>query len=460
MLLGSFILGHLGLLIDELDYGGSALVKENKKAFKQVGRQIAAMHPDTIVLTTPHNIRYADYIHISPGPGAHGQMTGPWGASIKMDVAYDEEFVAKLTEGALAENIAAGTEWEVNPELDWATMTPLKFVNDYYTDYKLVRICVSGLPFEDHYKLGRIIREISDVLGRKMVFIGSGDLSHRLAPTSPYHYAPEGAAFEEQVVDAMTTSNFLKFLTFDLDFLEIAAECGLRSCIVAAGTLDGRNVEGKLLAHEPSYGVGCSAASYIPLEKNPSRHFLEAYARVKTSDTRVIPLDEDPYIRLAKFAVEGYVTTGEYPKIPRFWPANMVNSRMGLFVTLRGKDSAVRGCMGTLVSEHKNVVEEVFYNAVLSSSKDPKFLPVTAEELPELSYEVSLITGTRPLDAAMPEGGAGEMLLAVSGYKRGFALPWEAQNIQSQRDLALLRGAISPENKTDFFRLSLEIHSA
>jgi AmmeMemoRadiSam system protein A len=69
----------------------------------------------------------------------------------------------------------------------------------------------------------------------------------------------------------------------------------------------------------------------------------------------------------------------------------------GVFVTLRlppkqeGGASSLRGCIGTVVSSrplYRNVVEM----AANSARADPRFPPVTVEELPWLRVEVSALT--------------------------------------------------------------------
>jgi len=452
MLLKTYMAGHLGLVIDELDAGGSKLVVESKRAFEEMGRQIAALRPDTIVLSTPHNVRYADYFHISPGARASGVMRGPWVDSVSMEVGYDEEFVSELIRSAEREGIPAGTEYEKTKELDHGTMVPLKFANDLYQGYKLVRICHSGLPFETHYRLGRLVRDVSDRLGRRTVFIGSGDLSHKLADTSPYGYAEEGPKFEEQVLEGMRTGDFLRFFDFDLDFLEIAAECGLRSLILAAGTLDGLDVEGELAAHNPSYGVGCSVAWYEPGNPNPEREFLRKYLAAPHAPSQVIAQGEDAFVRLAKFTVEKVVRTGKEPGIPRYQPAKMMNTKHGIFVALyiQGR---LRSLAGNLFPRRECTGEEVLRVAAEAAAGGASFNPVSPEELGDLRYEVYELP-----QPGLPAGDPGHSgILAVNGVRYGFVLPAEAEGITAE-ELATLRAGAQP-GKADIRPIPYILHT-
>ncbi len=68
------------------------------------------------------------------------------------------------------------------------------------------------------------------------MFVASGDLSHKLKDDGPYGYAPEGPVFDERVAAAMASGDFLQFLTMDSRLCDRAAECGLCSFQIMAGS--------------------------------------------------------------------------------------------------------------------------------------------------------------------------------------------------------------------------------
>ena len=45
-------------------------------------------------------------------------------------------------------------------------------------------------------------------------------------------------------------------LNLDLDFVEAAGECGLRSILILLGALDGLNWKPEILSYEAPFGVG------------------------------------------------------------------------------------------------------------------------------------------------------------------------------------------------------------
>jgi aromatic ring-opening dioxygenase LigB subunit len=153
-LLGAFIVPHPPLIIPEVGKGEERKVSDTINSYREAAKRIAALKPDTIILTSPHTIMYSDYFHISPGKSARGDF-GRFGAKgVSFQAAYDEEFVEALEAKAEREGIEAGTLGEKDASLDHGTMVPLYFINEFLSGYKLVRIGLSGLSLPDHYHLG------------------------------------------------------------------------------------------------------------------------------------------------------------------------------------------------------------------------------------------------------------------------------------------------------------------
>ncbi len=65
------------------------------------------------------------------------------------------------------------------------------------------------------------------------------------------------------------------------------------------------------------------------------------------------------------------------------------------FVTLT-QHGDLRGCIGTLEA-HRSLLEDVKSNAVAAAFRDPRFSPLTHDELPHISVEVSLLTPPQPM---------------------------------------------------------------
>lgn len=73
------------------------------------------------------------------------------------------------------------------------------------------------------------------------------------------------------------------------------------------------------------------------------------------------------------------------------------------FVTLRRRsDGALRGCTGTLVAR-RPLALEVVEMTQQTALNDPRFMPVTAPEIPGLHVEISVLSPPQPLQFDNPD---------------------------------------------------------
>ena len=282
-IVAAFAVPHPPLIIPAVGRGREKEIQKTIDAYREVGARIAELDPQTIVISSPHSVMYRDYIHVSPGASAEGNF-GQFGArEARYAARYDTEFVTALAAAADADELAAGCEGERDSALDHATMIPLHFIQEAYRKagceprYKVVRMGISGLSPADHYRMGTLVQRVASVLGRRCVYVASGDLSHKLAPEGPYGFAAEGPKFDRRVCNDLSTADFLDLLMIDREFAELAAECGLRSFQIMAGALDQTDVRSELLSYQGPFGVGYGVAAFVPTGEeraDPARDFL------------------------------------------------------------------------------------------------------------------------------------------------------------------------------------------
>ncbi len=423
-ILGAFIVPHPPLIIPEVGKGTEQKVSDTINSYHEAAKRIAAVKPDTIILTSPHTIMYSDYFHISPGNSAEGDFArfGVKKVSIKVD--YDEEFVEGLEACAERDGVEAGTLGEKDPSLDHGTMVPLYFINQYLKDYKLVRIGLSGLALTEHYRLGKCVAKTAQKLGRRIVFVASGDLSHKLKEDGPYGFAKEGPQFDQEITTVMRNSDFLKLLELSPDLCDAAGECGLRSFIIMAGALSGKSVTADFLSYEGTFGVGYAVCEFkITGEgEDNKRQFDEIFMEKQRELAREQQKKEDPYIHLARISLETYVASGEYAKLPDKLPEELTGRRAGVFVSLK-KHGSLRGCIGTISPVTGSIAEEIYRNAVSSGTEDPRFPPVTENELPELIYSVDVLADPEPIRDKSELDVRRYGVIVAAGRKRGLLLP-------------------------------------
>lgn len=454
-----FMVPHPPLIIPDVGRGEEKKIQKTIDAYQKAAETIGRLQPETIVLLSPHQTLYADYFHISPGPGTRGDFGQFHAGQISMEVSYDTEFVRMLCETAEAAGLQAGTLGERERRLDHGTMVPLYFVNQYWTGYRLVRIGLSGLSLAAHYRLGQCIRAAAQTLGRNTVLIASGDLSHKLKEDGPYGYQEEGPAYDARIMDVMGRGAFGELLEFSEDFCEKAAECGHRSFTILAGAFDRTAVEAERLSYEGPFGVGYGVCTYRPCGDDGTRNFLEQYEEKERLRFLALREQEDPYVRLARYTIEAYVETGELPEIPQGLPEELYHSRAGAFVSLK-EDGKLRGCIGTIRAVRESLVEEIMNNAVSACSEDPRFSPVEAWEVERLTISVDVLGETEKISSPEELDVARYGVIVTRGARRGLLLPnlEGVDTIEQQIAIAKQKAGIKAHESVELERFEVIRH--
>lgn len=161
----------------------------------------------------------------------------------------------------------------------------------------------------------------------------------------------------------------------------------------------------------------------------------------------------NPFVELVKEAVETYVKTGKKIKPNDPVPAEM-KKRAGVFVSIYRKENAakkaknlspatqkpspkqladgvvrpgakpmLRGCIGTYLPTQKNITQEIILNAVAAATADPRFPPVTEEELDSLTYSVDVLSTPEEVKFTNELDPKKYGIILVQGSKRGLLLP-------------------------------------
>lgn len=135
----------------------------------------------------------------------------------------------------------------------------------------------------------------------------------------------------------------------------------------------------------------------------------------------------------------------------------------GVFVTIKHRGE-LRGCLGTL-SDGCRLAEEVVRCAANSASEDPRFAAISADELPELRLEVSVLGRLERIDALPNAFTVGIHGLVVElGGRRGLLLPqvateWGWTPVQFLRQTCVKAG-LAPDawqHGADVYRFAAEV---
>lgn len=130
------------------------------------------------------------------------------------------------------------------------------------------------------------------------------------------------------------------------------------------------------------------------------------------------------------------------------------------FVTLK-INHALRGCIGTLEAWRPLIID-VAANAFAAANKDPRFKPVSADEIPLLTLHISILTEPEIIQVASEESLIKQLrpgidgLIIQEGPHRSTFLPSVWESLPAPRDFLsqlMLKAGLPPQYWSDTLRV-------
>jgi AmmeMemoRadiSam system protein A len=444
------LLPHPPVVVPEVGGADAARVEKTRRAMEEFATQVSRAAPETIVLISPHGPVFSDTIAVTTMPTAEGSLKN-FGAP-QVRVRWDNDLALARSVLARAKTMglpAIGLDESLAREykarsLDHGTIVPLWFLHLAAVKCLVVPVAMGVLPPPSLYAFGRAIREAAAETGRRIAVIASGDLSHRLTPDAPAGFDPDGKVFDREITAALESGDIEALFRLDPQTARNAGECGLRPIRIMSGALDGCEIDAKLLSYEGPFGVGYAVALFRPGEPRRERELQGVIEEIHRGAARQRRAGEGPITALARKALETYVRTGDALEAPDPLPTEL-RGRAGAFVSLK-KEGELRGCIGTIGPTRKNLAEEIIAMAIEAGTDDPRFHPVGADELDDLTYSVDVLG--EPEDIPGPEHLDPRRygVIVEKGRRRGLLLPNldGVDTVKEQVDIACRKAGLTP----------------
>ena len=135
------------------------------------------------------------------------------------------------------------------------------------------------------------------------------------------------------------------------------------------------------------------------------------------------------------------------------------SGRAGVFVSIK-KLGELRGCIGTISPVRDDLAGEIVYNAVNACSGDPRFDPVTPDELDDLTVSVDILAEPEPVGSRAELDVKRYGVIVSRGWRRGLLLPnlEGVDSVDYQLRIALSKAGISPSENYDIERFEVVRH--
>jgi len=265
-----------------------------------------------------------------------------------------------------------GAEHAVEVELPWLQRVLGRF--------EVVPIVMGDQSYESSRALGVALAKL--IRSNDTLIVASSDLSH-------YHPYDEAVSQDRKTLNALQAWDYFSMSgNFAARIWEACGGAPIVAAMIAAERM-GAN-QASLLKYansgdtsgDHSRVVGYSA---VALVKTPVQSPEEKSFSLKEAE-------KDELLALARKSVEYAVQESKaYEPLPS--ADESLNQERGAFVTLK-KSGELRGCVG-YTSAIKPLYLTVRDTATLAALRDTRFSPVSVSELPQLEYEISVLSPLR-----------------------------------------------------------------
>lgn len=456
---------HPPIIVHEVGLGRERETQRTIGALERLAEDLARHNPQTVLLMATHGPLNPGAFFLLTAPTAEGDFSR-WGApQVQLRFPTDPEVIAAIQEEARRAGLPLDASDRWNGGLDWSCTVPLYYLRRGLSNARLVPMNISFLSPQEHFQFGRAVRRAVESLNRGVVVIASADLSHRLSESGPYGFHPAGPEFDRRIQEAVASWDVQAVLTMDPSLRESAGEDAVLSISFLMGVLDGLTVRPRILSYEGPFGVGYMVAAVDILEREEER----PYVRTERAEPRPAAPGEPtpeletvggahPLVRLARQAVEAYVLRGEVlnpPDLPAL--PDGLPERAGCFVSIKTREGVLRGCIGTVEPEERSLPQEVIRNAISSATHDPRFPPVSPEELPHLVYTVDVLSAPERVESTDELDPKRYGVIVKSGARRGLLLPdiEGVETVEQQVAIAKSKAFIAPEEPVEIWRFEV-----
>lgn len=400
------LMPHAPVLVPAVGREQSALVRASVTAMQQVALGALAAAPDSLLLVSPHSPRRADAFGIWALPRLRGSFESFGSSDIQIDVPLDDALVEQLEREAHQRGLRT---WRITHGLlDHGALVPLVFLQaaGWHGPTVIVSLSDAGGTVLD--LLGQAIAASAGKVPRRLAVIASGDMSHRLTPSAPCGFHPDGPRFDADLLTALRCG--APGALRDLDPLrrEHAAEDVVDSTRVALAATEFSALGRTVLSYEGPFGVGYGIA-ILSTGGNPAADPPGTASSVQAPWPR--RLADLPL--LARRAVEAHFAGG--PDQPPYSASGELQEPRGVFVTVRMEHGELRGCRGS--SAPDDVVLQTWQHARSAALRDFRFTPIQQEELPRVRFTVNVLSELEPVGsvAELDPARFGVVVTSVDG---------------------------------------------
>ncbi|MHA2616564.1 MAG: AmmeMemoRadiSam system protein A [bacterium JZ-2024 1] len=163
-------------------------------------------------------------------------------------------------------------------------------------------------------------------------------------------------------------------------------------------------------------------------------------------------------LTIARKSIRLYLEKGEILAVPRDEEIpEPFRAPKATFVSIK-KKGELRGCIGTVIPQRRNAVEETIYNAIDAAVSDPRFPALYLEELDECRLSVDVLSPLERVYSKEELDPEKYGVLVIQGGRSAVLLPAlpNIHTVEEQLRIVMLKGGFSPELPYEMYRFTVQ----
>jgi AmmeMemoRadiSam system protein A len=169
--------------------------------------------------------------------------------------------------------------------------------------------------------------------------------------------------------------------------------------------------------------------------------------------------EKSVYAKLARYTIEKFIREEKVvDEVPEWVDKELYQKKAGVFVSIHLKNGDLRGCIGTIEATQDNLVREIVHNAISAAVRDPRFPPLTEDELNNIVVNVDILSPPEPVTSISELDPKIYGVIVKSGYRRGLLLPdlEGVEDVETQLSIVLQKAGISPQENYEIYKFKVE----
>jgi AmmeMemoRadiSam system protein B/AmmeMemoRadiSam system protein A len=347
-------------------------------------KQVEGMKFERVVVLGPSHHVPIDTVALTTAAGYRTPLGG---------IPIDAELISKL---------AAKYDWAKYDErpysVEHSIEVELPFLQMTLKGFKLIPIVVGA---DDKETLDKIAAGLAESIPKEgTLFVASSDLSHY----QPYDSAVKTDSKTVQTICNTSADDYFRSLVNQ----EISL-CGASPVYVLKKIASDRNAKLNLVLYANSGDTAGDKSKVVG---------YSAIVITAPKEESLGQRQKDELLKLSRGTLDAYVNGKAIPELPN---DPILKKDGAAFVTLK-EHGELRGCIGQILAEGPLDVC-VQQMTVAAAAHDPRFLPVTKSELPDIDIEISVLTKPSKLKDPMAVRVGTDGLIIEKDGRRGVLLP-------------------------------------